>query len=376
PQAHVEDQRAEAGAEDARALVPRPRPASWRGGGAVIWSVAKKELRGYFNSAVAVIFLAAFLIVTLYFFFWHEKFFARGLADLRPLFDWMPKLLIIMASALSMRLWADERRAGTLEILLTLPVPRWKLVVGKFLAGMLLFAIALGLTLELPITVAALGNLDFGPVAGGYFAALLLSAAYLAIGMCVSAVTENQIVAFIGTALACGIAYLAGGDGSSELGRLIGTGTRFQSVARGVLDLRDLVYYGSIVAVGIAVNVLLLDSLAWSRGTRTRARRLGSLLAVGLIAANRLALNRRLAPALKLWLAAVGRARIDLTQTGSYSLSGSTAKILHGLDEQLVIRGYFSEKTHPKLAPLIPHLRDLLDEYRVVGRGKVRVEIV
>src|SRR5215470_1496633 len=104
----------------------------------MIGTVIKNELRGYFNSAIAVIFLAAFLLVTLATFFWLEKFFARGLADLRPLFKWMPGLQIILASALAMRLWSDERRAGTLEILLTLPVPRWQLVVGKFIAGMLL----------------------------------------------------------------------------------------------------------------------------------------------------------------------------------------------------------------------------------------------
>ena len=287
----------------------------------MIWSVAKKELRGYFNSAVAVIFLAAFLTVTLYTFFWREKFFARGLADLRPLFEWMPKLLIIVVSALAMRLWADERRAGTLEILLTLPVPRWKLVVGKFVAGMILLAIALGLTLELPITIAKLGNLDLGPVIGGYFAALLLSAAYLAIGMCVSAATDNQIVAFVGTAFVCGLIYAVGGDGTSALGRQLGTGARFESVARGVLDLRDLAYYGSIVAVGIAVNVLLLDRLTWSRGPRTRNRRLGALLATGLILANALALN--------FWLAPIGRARIDLTQSGAYSLSDDFTTTVH-----------------------------------------------
>ena len=129
----------------------------------MIWTVAKKELRGYFNSAVAVIFLTAFLVFTFFTFFWQEKFFARGLADLRPLFEWMPKLLIVIVSALAMRLWAEERRAGTLEVMLTLPVPRWKLVAGKFLAGMLLIAIALGLTLPLAITVSQMGNLDPGP---------------------------------------------------------------------------------------------------------------------------------------------------------------------------------------------------------------------
>jgi ABC-2 type transport system permease protein len=333
----------------------------------MIWTVAKKELRGYFNSAVAVIFLASFLGVALYTFFWREKFFARGLADLRPLFEWMPKLLIILVSALAMRLWADERRAGTLEVLLTLPVARWRLVVGKFVAGMLLIAIALGLTLGLPITISQVGNLDTGPVIGGYLAALLLSAAYLSIGMCVSAATDNQIVAFVGTALLCGVAYAIGGDGTSAIGRALGTGARFDSVARGVLDLRDLVYYGSITVIGVALNVLLLGRLTWGRGKRARNRRIGAVLGVALIGANALALN--------LWLAPISRARLDLTQDKMYSLSSTTRDLVRSLDERLLIRGYFSEKTHPWLAPLIPQIRDLLDEYRIAGNAKLRVEV-
>src|SRR5262249_55816033 len=212
----------------------------------MIRTVLKKELRGYFNSWLAVIFLAVFLAVVLLAFFGVDKFLARGLADLRPLFKRMPRLLIILVSALSMRQWADERRGGTLEVLLTLPVPRWQLVVGKFLAGMVLIGIALGLTLILPITIGHMGNLDLGPVVGGYLATLLLAGAYLVIGMCVSAATDNEIVAFIGTALVCGIAdalgYVAG-----DVGRLFGTEARFESVARGVLDLRDLAYYGGII---------------------------------------------------------------------------------------------------------------------------------
>lgn len=333
----------------------------------MIWTIAKKELRSYFNSAVAVLFLAAFLAVTLYTFFWREHFFARGLADVRPLFEWLPRLLIILVAALAMRLWADERKAGTLEVLLTLPVPRWKLVAGKFAAGMLLIAIGLALTLGLPITISMMGKLDWGPVFGGYLAALLLSAAYLSIGMCVSAATDNQIVAFVGTALACGVAY-AIGDVGGDLGRALGTGTRFESVARGVLDLRDLAYYGGIVVAFVAFNVLLLGRLSWSRGPRAAKRRLGTVLAVGLVIANALALN--------LWLSQVHRARLDLTHDGLYSLSGSTKQILGTLDEPMLIRGYFSEQTHPKLAPLVPQLRDLLEEYRVAGNGKVRVELV
>ncbi len=333
----------------------------------MIWTVAKKELRGYFNSAVAVIFLAAFLAVTLYTFFWHEKFFARGIADLRPLFEWLPRLLIIIVSALAMRLWADERKAGTLEVLLTLPIARWRLVIGKFVAGMLLIAVALGLTLGLPLTIARMGNLDLGPVFGGYLAALLLSAAYLAIGMCVSAATDNQIVAFIGTAMVCVVAF-AVGELNNNIGRFFGTGVRFESIARGVLDIRDLAYYLGIVAIGIALNVVLLQRLTWGTGPRAHNRRVGAVLALALVVLNAVALDA--------WLAPVRRARVDLTQSGAFSLSPATVAILNGLDEKLLIRGYFSEKTHPKIAPLIPQMEDLLDEYRAAGGDKVRVEIV
>jgi ABC-2 type transport system permease protein len=332
----------------------------------MIGTVIKKELRGYFNSAVAVIFLTVFVAAALLAVFGVNKFFPRGLADLRPLFQGMPVLLIVLVSALAMRMWTDERATGTLELLLTLPVPRWQLVVGKFLAGLVLIAVALGLTLGLPITISQMGHLDLGPVIGGYLAALLLSAAYLAIGMCVSAATNNQIVAFIGTAALCFVAYGVGYLG--EIGRVFGTGVRFESVARGVLDLRDLAYYGGIVAVGITLNVVLLQRLTRSHGPRGQARHMAALVGVGLVLANAIALD--------LWMAPVRRARIDLTQDGSYSLSSSTYKVLAGLDERLLIRGYFSEKTHPKLAPLVPQLRDLLEEYKVAGGDKVRVELV
>ncbi|MGE5182885.1 MAG: Gldg family protein [Acidobacteriota bacterium] len=330
-------------------------------------TVVKKELRGYFHSAIAVIFLAAFLAVALYTFFWREKFFARGLADLRPLFEWMPRLLIILVSALATRMWADERRTGTLELLLTLPIPRWQLVVGKFAAGMAFIAIGLLLTLGLPITISHMGHLDWGPVLGGYLASLLCAAAYLAVGMCVSAATDSQTVALGGSLIACAAMY-AVGDAGGELGRLLGTGSRFESVARGVLDLRDLAYYAGIVATALACNVLLLQRLAASKGPRARTRRISQMLAVVLIAGNALALD--------LWLAPVRAARVDLTQDGTYSLSSATEKIVANLDEPLLIRGYFSEKTHPKLAPLVPQIKDMLEEYRIAGHGKVRVEFV
>ncbi len=339
-----------------------------------IWTIARKELRGYFNSAVALIFLATFLGVVLFTFFWVDKFFARGVTDLRPMFDWMPLLLIFLVAALSMRLWSEERKTGTLEVLLTLPVPRWQLVLGKFLAGMILVALALALTLGLPLTVSSMGNLDWGPVVGGYVAALLLAGAYLAVGMCVSSTTDNQIVALIMTALVCLLLYLPGTSQvaglvdleSADRLRQLGTGSRFSSIARGVLDLRDLAYYGSLIAIFLTLDVVLLGARRWSRGPRARKQRRSAQLAVALVAANAILLN--------LWLAPIAQARVDLTENGEYSLSPTTEKLVGGLDEPLLIRAYFSSKMHPILAPLVPQIRDLLEEYRVAGDGRVRVE--
>ena len=144
-----------------------------------------------------MLFLAAFLGVTLFIFFWVATFFERNLADVRPLFQWMPVLLIFLVAALTMRAWAEERRGGTLELLLTSPTAPSELVLGKFLGAMVLVLIALALTLPLPITVALIGPLDWGPVIGGYVAAVFLAASYVAIGLWVSCRTDNQIVSLI-----------------------------------------------------------------------------------------------------------------------------------------------------------------------------------
>ena len=337
--------------------------------------IARKEFAGFFASPAAFLFLGAFLAVTLFVFFWVETFFARNIADVRPLFQWMPVLLIFLVAALTMRAWSEERRAGTLETLLTSPVRPVQLVLGKFLAGLALVAVALVLTLPLPVTVALLGPLDWGPVIGGYVAALFLAAAYVAIGLYMSARTDNPIVALILTVVVCGLFYLLGspmlttlfGHRIGEVLALLGSGSRFNSITRGVLDLRDLYYYLSIVGVFLALNLFSLERLRWAGNPATRRHRQWGWL-VGLTAANFVAGN--------LWLAPVGWARADITHGNIYSLSDATGQYLNQLQEPLLIRGYFSAKTHPLLAPLVPQVRDLLEEYAVAGKGRVRVEFV
>jgi len=341
-----------------------------------IYSITRKELEGYFGSPMALIFVGAFLAVTLFSFFWIDAFFARGIADVRPLFRWMPVLMIFLVAALTMRQWSEEQRSGTLEVLLTLPVSPIQLVLDKFLAVMALVALSLGLTIFLPITVSVLGNLDWGPVVGGYLAAVLLAAAYAAMGLFVSSRTDNQIVALILTVLLGGLFYLAGssgvtdfvGESVGEILRAVGSGSRFESIERGVVDVRDLLYYLSLTGIFLALNVVSLESKRWSTGKRTLPQRRAMVATTVLVVANLLLVN--------VWAFPLHGLRVDLTAQKEYSLSQTTRDLLSNLQEPLVIRGYFSEKTHPLLAPLVPRIRDTLREYEIASGGQAEVEVV
>jgi ABC-2 type transport system permease protein len=339
-----------------------------------ILSITKKELEGYFNSLLAVTFLGVFLAAVLFVFFTIDKFFARGVADVRPLFEWMPVLLIFLLAALTMRQWSEEQRSGTLEVLITLPVRLFDLVMGKFLAVMSMIVIALLLTLPIPIIVSFFGNLDWGPVFGGYLAAILMAAAYAAIGLFISSRTDNQIVSLIMTVLVGGIFYLVGSSGVTDIMPTavskilwaLGTGSRFESIQRGVIDLRDLIYYLSICGIFLLLNVLSLDAMRWSK--KQSGYRKNKLRTAGLIGLNLLLIN--------VWLYPLYGLRLDLTEQKEYTISQTTKDILNNLDEPLLLRGYFSERTHPLLSPLVPQITDMLREYEVASNGKIKVEIV
>lgn len=339
-----------------------------------VFRIAAKEISTFFSSPVAFIFFGVFLAVTLFTFFWVETFFARNIADVRPLFEWMPVLMIFLVAALTMKMWSEERRMGTLEFLLTQPVSPIHLVIGKFLACMTLVSIALALTTPIPITVSLLGNVDWGPILGAYIAALFLAAAYVAIGLTVSSKSENQIVSLIVTVLICTIFFILGsdvitslfGNKAGEFLNSLGTGSRFSSITRGVIDFRDLYYYLSIVGTFLCLNVYFLESGRWAEGSKPNHARWRYL--TGLFVANFVAGN--------LWLNQINWARADMTEGNIYSISDATQNYLQQLQEPLVIRGYFSAKTHPLLSPLVPQLRDLIIEYSVAGKGKVRSEFI
>ncbi|HCP14243.1 MAG TPA: ABC transporter permease [Peptococcaceae bacterium] len=340
-----------------------------------IAKIARKEFGAFFASPTAFIFLAVFLAVTLFVFFWVETFFANNIAEVRPLFSWMPILLIFLTSAITMRLWAEERRSGTLEFLLTSAVnPLW-LVAGKFLACMGLVGVSLLLTIFVPVTVSFMGPLDWGPVIGGYIASFFLAAAYVSIGLYVSSRSENQIVSLILSTVICGIFYLLGSDiltaflgtKGAEILKFLGSGSRFESITRGVIDLRDLYYYLALVGVFLSLNVYSLEKTRWAGNPANSHHRLWQAATL-LLVANFLTCN--------LWLVPLGFLRADMTKGNIYSISDATRGYLSGLQEPLLIRGYFSAKTHPLLAPLVPRLKDLLQEYAVAGGKKLRVEFV
>ncbi|MDC9701443.1 MAG: Gldg family protein, partial [Alphaproteobacteria bacterium] len=340
-----------------------------------IFVTARKEFRSFFASPAAYIFLGGFLAITLFTFFWIESFFIRNIADMRPMFTWMPVLTIFLAGALTMRSWAEERRAGTLETLMTSPAHLLSLVLGKFLAIEGLVALALLLTLPLSVTVGMLGDLDFGPVLGGYVATLCVAASYVAIGLFVSARTDNAVVSLIITVMAASALYIIGARpltdlvdrDTAELMAAIGAGSRFNAITRGVLDLRDIYYYLSLVGVFLSLNVFQLHRLRWANNPQRRQHRIVSTITL-LVVANLLLAN--------IWMKFVTQARSDLTASSRYTLSDSTLTTLREIEEPLLIRGYFSSQTHPLLAPLVPQIRDLLVEYKVGSGKKLRVEFV
>lgn len=341
----------------------------------LIRRIASKEITLFFASPIAYLFLATFAAISLFIFFWGESYFSRNIADIRPLFEWMPILLIFLTSTLTMRLWSEERRTGTLEHILTQPIPLWHFVVGKFLGCLVLLAIALLITVPLPITISQIGELDWGPIWTGYLAAFLLGAAYLSIGLFVSARSDNQIVSLICAVALSGLFYLIGtatitdffGNKAGEWLRLFGTGSRFDSITRGVIDIRDLYYYLSIILVFTTLNIFTLERERWAENrttSRHKAWQTVTLLAIiNVIGAN-------------LWLGQITSLRIDTTEGNQYSISDATRNYLNQLQEPMLIRGYFSSKTHPLLAPLVPQIKDLIREYEIASRGKIRVEFL
>jgi len=229
--------------------------------------ISRREIRTYFNSPVAYIVVTVFTILTGYLFF--TQLFVEKQAELRGFFGIMPLLFMFLAPAITMRLLADEKSSGTIELLITLPVKDWQVVVGKFLAAMALLCTALALTLVFAITVRSLGPLDRGPAIGGYIGLVLMGGAYVSIGVMTSSFSRNSIVSFI-VAFAISFAlYLIGRltqfvpPSLQALTSFLSIDSHFENISRGVIDSRDVIYYGSVTGVCLLVATLALESRRW-----------------------------------------------------------------------------------------------------------------
>lgn len=231
--------------------------------------IARRELGSYFDLPIAYVVVPAFLALSATFLFVLNPFFLNDQASLRPLFEFAPFVFTLFAPAITMRALAEERRSGMIEVLLAWPVSDWSLVFGKFLGAWALLTVAVALTLPAALSIAAIGPLDWGPVVGGYLGLVLLGGAYLAIGLSVSALTENQIAAFIGGFVACFVAYALGQAAAvfppevAAVVERLGFQTRFAPIARGVIDSRDVVYFVVVGFVCLGLTAELVGRRRW-----------------------------------------------------------------------------------------------------------------
>jgi len=234
-------------------------------------TLLQRELRSYFATPVAYVFIVIFLLLSGSFTFYLGGFYERGQADLEPFFHFHPWLYLFLVPAVAMRLWADERKSGSIELLLTLPITMWQAVLAKFLAAWAFIAIALALTFPVWMTVNYLGDPDNGVIVASYVGSLLMAGAFLAIGACLSAATRSQVVAFILSVVVCFLFLLAGFPLVLDVFRAIAPQglvdaiaglsflTHFNAIAKGVIDLRDLIYFVLTIGFWLYANAVVID---------------------------------------------------------------------------------------------------------------------
>lgn len=232
-------------------------------------AIARREVQSYLDLPIAYVVLPAFWVLAALYLFVLHPYFVVGRTTLRPFFEFAPFIFTLFVPAISMRLLAEEHRSGNLEVLLTWPLTDFELVAGKFLGAFSLLALAIAATVPFPLMVASLGPLDWGPVIGGYLGLLLLGGAYLGIGLLASALTRNQIIAFIAGFLACFALYVVGKalpvlpPAVTPWVEAISFDLRFAGIARGVIELGDVVFFVGVAVVSIGVAAEVLGARRW-----------------------------------------------------------------------------------------------------------------
>jgi ABC-2 type transport system permease protein len=233
--------------------------------------IARRELAAYFGNPLGYVFAVIFVALTGAFAFYLGNFFDRGQADLQGFFLYHPWLYLLLVPAVAMRLWAEERKTGTIELLMTLPISPWEAILGKFLAAWAFIGAALALTFPMWITVNLLGDPDNGVIFTSYLGSFLMAGAFLAIGSCISAITKNQVIAFIVAAVICFLFVMSGVDLVQNTARLLLPAflvqaissmsflTHFDQIARGVISLPGIVFYLSMIAFFLFANAVIIE---------------------------------------------------------------------------------------------------------------------
>ena len=234
-------------------------------------AITAREFAGYFATPLAFVFIIVFLLANSLATFYLGAYFAMGQADLTSFFMFHPWLYLFFLPAISMRLWAEERRNGSIELLLTLPIPLTAVVIGKYLAALAFSALALTLTFPIWLTVNFLGNPDNGVILASYVGSLMLAGGYLAIGSCLSALTRNQVIAFVISVVACFLFTVSGAplvlelfDGwgpQALIETLAGFSllTHFRAITGGVIDMRDVMFFATLIGVFLTATVIVVD---------------------------------------------------------------------------------------------------------------------
>lgn len=324
-------------------------------------TIFKREFLAYFNSPIAYIFVIVFLIVNSGLF--TATFFFMNVAEMRYFFTILPITLAVFMPAVTMRMWAEERRTGTIGLLLSLPAKNYELVLGKFLASLVFYFVALAGTLTIPIMLGLAGDPDTGPVVGGYIGAVFLGAFFLSVGLFVSVIFKDQILAFIIAMVLCFGFYLLGTDlvaapldgWTGGLGTVIkdvvGLANRLESVERGVVDVGDIIYFLAFTAGFLLLNVYALESRIRMRGA--------SLFPAGVI------LVLGIAAVISLFTSDMGLGRFDLTENDVYSLTPASKRILAGLKTPVTVRYYATprDRMPTYMKNIERDVRDELEEF-------------
>jgi len=336
-------------------------------------SIFMRELFAYFNSPIAYIFIVVFVLLINGMFM--TQFFIGGNADMRYFFNLLPMILCVIIPAISMRLWAEEKKGNTFELLLTFPMETYKLVLGKFFASLVFYVLILAGTLFIPIMLFAVGKPDIGPMIGGYLGAFFVGAFFLSVGIFISGLCKDQIVSFITAMMACFFFYLAGLDFMASLidGWLPGVGNfikmnfgmtrHFFSFQRGVIDNRDILYFVVMTTVFLSLNMFSIEDRL-----RPKAKVFFSA-AVGVCIAMSMVINSLFVD--------IPLGRYDLTENKLYTITDETKNILSDLKAPVMVKLYVSrsESMPTSLKNLEQDITDQLDELSVYSSGNLSYKV-